>query len=301
MSFDLESVRAFLKVAEFGSFTQAALHLGLSKSRVSLLVRALERDLGVGLMQRSTRAVHLTADGEQFRPRAQRLLAEADELGAMFQAQRALRGQIRADLPVRLAREFVIPRLPEFLAVHPELEVLLSTTDRRVDVLRDGFDCVVRVGVLKDSGLATRRLGLLPMLNCASPSYLRRCGTPRSLGDLDAHWVVHYSLEFGADAASFEYREGTGYSERPMRSLVTVNNADAYLAACLAGLGIIQSPRLGLLQHLSSGALLEILPGLSCAPMPVSLVHAHARNVPKRVRVFMTWLAELLAPQLAVS
>jgi DNA-binding transcriptional LysR family regulator len=299
MSFDLESVRAFLKVAELGSFTQAALHLGLSKSRVSLLVRALERDLGVGLMQRSTRAVHLTADGEQFRPRARRLLAEADELGAMFQAQRALRGQIRADLPVRLAREFVIPRLPEFLAVHPELEVLLSTTDRRVDILRDGFDCVVRIGVQKDSGLATRRLGVLPMLNCASPAYLRRYGTPRSLGDLDAHSIVHYSLEFGADTASFEYREGTAYLERPMRSLVTVNNADAYLAACLAGLGIIQSPRLGLLPHLGSGALVEILPELSCAPMPVSLVHAHARNVPKRVRVFMTWLADLLAPQFA--
>jgi DNA-binding transcriptional LysR family regulator len=299
MSFDLEAVRAFLNVAELGSFTQAGLRLGLSKSRISLLVRALERELGVGLLQRSTRAVHLTADGEQFRPRAQRLLAEADELGAMFQAQRALRGQVRVDLPVRLARQFVIPRLPEFLTAHPELEVLLSTTDRRVDVLRDGFDCVVRIGALKDSGLASRRLGLMSMLNCASPAYLRRYGTPRSLADLDAHWVVHYSLEFGADAPSFEYRAGTGYLERPMRSLLTVNNADAYTAACLAGLGIIQAPRLGITPHLSSGALVEVLPDFSCAPMPVSLVHAHARNVPKRVRAFMAWLAELLVPQLS--
>jgi len=299
MAFDLEAVRAFLRVAELGSFTQAGLHLGLSKSRVSLLVRALERDLGVGLLQRSTRAVHLTADGEQFRPRAQRLLAEADELGAMFLAQRALRGQIRADLPVGLAREYVIPRLSEFLAAHPELELLLSTTDRRVDVLRDGFDCVVRVGALRDSGLATRRLGMMPMLNCASPAYLRRYGVPRSLADLDAHWVVHYSQDLGADAPSFEYREGAGYVQRPMRSLVTVNNADAYTAACLAGLGIIQAPRLALTTQRGAGALIEILPEFSCAPLPVSLVHAHARIVPKRVRAFMVWLSEVIAPQLS--
>jgi DNA-binding transcriptional LysR family regulator len=299
MSFDLEAVRAFLKVAELGSFTQAGLHLALSKSRISLLVRALERDLGVGLLQRSTRAVHLTLDGEQFRLRAQRLLAEADELGAMFQTQPALRGQIRADLPVRLAREYVIPRLPEFLAAHPELEVLLSTTDRRVDVLRDGFDCVVRVGALKDSGLVSRKLGVMPMLNCASPAYLRRYGTPRTLGDLDVHWVVHYTLEFGTDAPSFEYRERTGSLELAMRSRVTVNNADAYTAACLAGLGIIQVPRLGLTPHMSSGALVEILPEFSCPPMPVSLVHAHARHVPKRVRAFMAWLVEIVTPQLS--
>ena len=108
-------------------------------------------------------------------------------------------------------------RASGFEFAHPELEVLLSTTDRRVDVLRDGFDCVLRVGALKDSGLASRRLGLMPMLNCASPGYLRRNGTPRSLADLDAHWVVHYSLEFGADAPSFEYRAGAGYLERPTR------------------------------------------------------------------------------------
>lgn len=298
MSIDLEGVRAFLEVAKLASFTRASSHLGTSKSRVSLLVQALERELGVALLQRSTRAVHLTTDGEQFSLRARRLLAEADELTAMFQAPRALRGQVRADLPIRFARNVVIPRLPEFMALHPELEVLLSTTDRRVDVLRDGFDCVLRIGSLEDSSLAARRLGVMPMLNCASPAYLSRHGTPRTLADLDEHWLVHYSLKFGADAPAFEYREGDRYVQRPMRSRVTVNNADAYSAACLAGLGIIQVPRSGQAASLSAGALVEVLPDFNAAPMPVSLLHAYGRNAPKRVRAFMAWLAELVTPHL---
>jgi DNA-binding transcriptional LysR family regulator len=299
MSLDLEGVRAFLKVAELASFTRAGSYLGVSKSRVSLAVAALERELGVSLLKRSTRAVHLTSDGEQFIVRAQRLLADADELAAMFELPRAVRGAVRASLPVRLACEAVIPRLPEFLAAYPEVEVSLSTTDRRVDVLRDGFDCVLRVGPLEDSGLAARRLGFLPMMNCASSAYLRRYGTPRTLGDLDAHYVVHYSLELGADAPSFEYRDGDRYLDRPMRSRVTVNDSDAYTAACVAGLGIIQVPRWGKAHHMGSGVLVEILPDFTCEPMPVSLLHAYARNVPKRVRLFMSWLVELVAPLLA--
>jgi DNA-binding transcriptional LysR family regulator len=298
MSLDLEGVRAFLKVAELASFTRAGAHLGLSKSRVSLLVQALEREVGVSLFQRSTRAVHLTPDGEQFLARAARWLAEGDELAALFEAPRGVRGQVRVDLPIKLAYTFVIPRLPEFMALYPAVEILLSTTDRRVDVLRDGFDFVLRVGELEDSRLAARRLGSLPMLNCASPAYLRRYGTPRTLADLDAHYVVHYSLDFGSDAPGFEHRAGERYVERPMRSLITVNNTDAYTAACLAGLGIIQTARWGTTSLVSSGELVEILPDFTCAPMTVSIVHAYGRNVPKRVRLFMAWLAELLRPHL---
>jgi DNA-binding transcriptional LysR family regulator len=301
MSLDLDAVRAFLQVAELASFTRAGSHLGLAKSRVSLLVRALERELGVSLLQRSTRTVHLTPDGQQFQVRAQRLLAEADELAAMFETPRAVRGQVRADLPIKLASRFVIPRLPEFLAAHPEIEVLLSTTDRRVDVLRDGFDCVLRIGAQEDSCLAGHRLGVMTMFNGASPAYLRRYGTPRTPADLDAHYLVHYALDFGSDTPKFEYRERDGYVEQTMRSRVTVNSADAYVAACLAGLGIIQVPRLGFTPSLSTGEVVEILPDYTCQPMPVAIVHAYGRTVPKRVRLFMTWLAELITPLLSAT
>jgi DNA-binding transcriptional LysR family regulator len=295
---EIETLRMFVKVAELASFTRAAEHLGLSKARVSTAVQALETAVGSRLLHRSTRAVRLTPDGEEFLARTRQLVSDADELASMFHAPSSLRGRARIDMPQGLARSIFIPRLPELLAAHPRLEVQLSTTDRRVDVIREGFDCVVRVGKLEDSGLVARRLGELPMMNCASPAYLRKHGTPRTLEDLDDHLVVHYSIRFGADAPGFEYRDGNVYRDRPMRSAITVNSTDSYRAACLAGLGIIQSPRMGLLSSVTAGELVEILPQHTGEPLPTSLVHAHGRNVPRHVRVVMSWIAELLKQHL---
>jgi len=296
---NVDTVRMFVKVAELGSFTRAAEHLGLSKGRVSTAVRALEEDVGTRLLSRSTRAVRLTTDGEEFLARARQLVRDCDELAAMFQAPATLRGRVRVDMPQALARSLFIPRLAELLAAHPHIEVQLSTTDRLVDVVREGFDCVLRVGKLGESSLTARRLGELRMMNCASPGYLRRRGTPRILDDLEDHLVVHYSPRFGADAPSFQYRDGDVYRERPMRSVITVNSSDSYTAACVAGLGIIQVPRVGKLAAVAAGDLVEILPQHTSEPMPVSLVHPHGRNVPRPVRVVMSWIAELLRPELA--
>lgn len=296
---DLEPVRMFVKVAELASFTKAAEHLGLSKARVSTAVQGLEREVGSRLLARSTRAVRLTPDGEQFLARAQRLVEDADELSRLFQAPSELRGRVRVDMPQSLARSLFIPRLPELLAAYPNVDVQLSTTDRRVDVIREGFDCVLRVGKLVDSGLTARRLGEMPMVNCASPAYVRERGMPRSLEDLEAHLVVHYSLRFGADAPGFEYSDGGVWRDWPMRSVITVNSTSSYRAACLAGLGIIQSPRMGMVASLAAGELVEVLPQHTAEPMPVSLVHAHGRSVPKHVRAVMGWIAELMGPQLA--
>jgi DNA-binding transcriptional LysR family regulator len=294
---DLQAVRAFIRVAELASFTRAAETLGLPKSRVSESVSALEAEVGSRLLQRTTRSVRPTPDGELFLARALRLVTDADDLSAMFQAQSTLRGIVRVDLPVGLGCKVIIPRLPELLATHPNLDVRLSTTDRRVELMREGFDCVLRIGELAPSSLVARRLGVLRMMNYASPAYLRRHGTPRALADLDHHVVVHYSLSLG-DAPGFEHRDGDGYRERPMRSLVTVNSADAYEAACIAGLGIIQAPRWGHEDTIARGLLVEVLPDFPCAPMPVSLLHGHGRNVPKRVRAIMAWLTQTLEPVL---
>jgi DNA-binding transcriptional LysR family regulator len=201
-------------------------------------------------------------------------------------------------MPLGLARSIFIPRLAELLAAHPHLAVQVSGTDRRVDVIREGFDCVVRVGKLDESGLVARRLGEMPMMNCASPAYLKKYGVPRTLDDLDDHLVVHYSIRFGTETPGFEYRDGRVYRERTMRSVITVNSTDSYRAACLAGLGIIQSPRMGLLPSVTAGELVEILPQHTGEPLPVSLVHAHGRNVPRHVRTVMSWIAEILKQHL---
>lgn len=295
---DLDAVRVFVRVAELGSFTRAGEQLGLSKARASIRVQELEAELGSRLLLRSTRVVRLTEDGEQFLPRAKRLVLDADEMSTMFQTPSTLRGRVRIDLPIRLASDHVIPRLPEFLAAHPHVELLVSTTDRRVDVVREGFDCVLRIGRLADSRLVARRLGALPMVNCASPGYLRKYGTPTTLADLERHWLIDYSTTLGGSPASFEYRDGGRYRERAMRSLITVNGTDAYQAACRAGLGIIQAPRLGARASLAAGELVEILPEFECQRLPVSLVQAQSARVREPVRALMAWLAQVLAPHL---
>lgn len=296
---DLDAVRIFVKVAELASFTRAAEQLGMPKARASLRVQALEAALGVRLLHRTTRTVRTTPDGEHFLARAHRLVTEADELEAMFQAPRALRGVVRIDLPVVLARDVVIPQLPALFAAHPLLELQLSTTDRLVEVVREGFDLVLRVGALRDSGLVARKLGAFAMVNCVSPGYVRSRGVPRTLDDLDRHLIVHYAPGLGAARPSFEYLDSDHVREREMRALVTVNSTDAYRSACLAGLGIIQVPRIGVRGALADGTLVEVLPELTCAPMPISVIHGHGRSVPKRVRAVMTWLIQCIEAHLA--
>ena len=295
---DLENVRVFVKLAELGNFTRTGEQLGISKSRVSARLSALESELGSTLLQRTTRAVRLTPDGEQFFARAQLLVEEADALFGMFQATSSLRGRVRIDLPIAIACNFVIPRLPEFLAQHPGLDLLVSTTDNRVDLVRDGFDCVLRIGALIDSGLVARKIGTLQMINCASPAYLRKHGTPRTLDDLNRHFLVHYSSTLGGDGATFEYSTGSAWATQPMRSAITVNNTAAYRSACIAGLGIMQAPRIGIDTLLKSGQLIEILPDLTCEPMAVSLVHSRSGGMPKRVRMVMNFIAQAIEPAL---
>ena len=295
----LEAMRIFVRVAEQSSFTRAAESLGLRKTSVSHAVQTLESALGARLLHRTTRRVQLTQDGQAYYERARELLAEFEELETLFQrSAQALRGRLRIDMPSALARQHVLPQLPAFLAAHPHLDVELSSTDRYVDVVREGFDCVVRAGPLADSRLVARRLGAYRIVNCASPAYLARHGTPHALEDLAHHHLIHYVSTLGARSSGFEYPQGDEYRTLPMAGVLTVNRADAYEHACLAGLGIIQAPAAGVREYLQSGALVQILPQYPPAPMPVSIVYAHRRNLPRRVAAFMDWIALLMQPHL---
>lgn len=297
---ELDTLGIFVRVAELSSFTQAAEQLGIPKARVSTGVQHLETQLGTRLLHRTTRSVRLTQDGELFYERCKELLADVDDLQTLFQqAPTSLRGRLRVDMPTGLARNHVIPQLGAFLKQHPQLEIELSTTDRQVDLVNEGFDCVVRVGSLHDSGLVARRLGTMPMTNVASPAYLAEHGTPMSLEGLDQHQLVHYSTSLGAKSPGWEYHDGERYRFRPMRGAVTVNNADAYLQACLAGLGLIQVPEAGVRLPLERGLLVAVLPRLVAEPMPVSLLYAHRRGLSKRLQAFMNWLAQVVEPHLA--
>ena len=296
---EIEQVRIFVRVADLGSFTRAADQLGLAKGRVSTVVQQLEADVGARLLQRTTRRVRLTPDGEQFIERCKELIADAEQLQAMFQpAAAGLRGRLRIDLPNALARDLIIPRLPEFLAAHPLLEVGISTSDRRVDLVQEGFDCVLRVGQPMDNDLVLRPLGAMKMRNLASPSYLRTHGTPTTLSDLAQHRIVHYAAKLSTQGAGWEYQEGGTTRIHPMRSVIVVNGTDAYQAACLAGLGMIQAPIHGSQHLVETGQLVDVMPDHLAAPMPVSLLYPNRRHMAARVQAILNWMTQVVQPWL---
>lgn len=290
----------FVRVAETESFTAAAKGLGLPKATASNAVRALEQRLGTRLLHRTTRKVRLTQDGAEYYERCKDLLADFEDAETLFQkTELALSGRIRVDMPSRMARFQIIPELPRFLLEHPGIHVEFGTTDRAVDLVREGYDCVVRVGSAGDSGLVARKLGEIELLNCASPGYLRRHGRPRSLEDLERHDLVHYVGTLGQKPDGFEYADGETWKELPMRGRVTVNNAEAYVAAAIAGLGLIQVPGgAGLEAELRGRRLVEVLPQHRARSMPVTILYPHRRQLSRRVRVFMDWLAEVIGRRL---
>ena len=296
----LDALHIFVRVAELSSFTQAAEQLGLPKASVSTAVAGLESLLGTRLLHRTTRRVQMTQDGQAFYERCKDLLADMEELQSMFQqGEQSLRGRLRVDMSTGMARDMVIPRLHEFLRAHPRIELELSSTDRRVDLVREGFDCVVRVGSLGDSGLIARPVGVFRQLNVASPAYLREHGTPRSIDDLSRHQLVHYVSTLGAKSGGFEVADSGGLRRIAMGGALTVNNAEAYQSACLAGLGIIQAPAVGVRPLIRQGLLKEVLPRHRAPDLPVNIIYANRRHLPRRVQVFMGWIAHLLAEEIA--
>jgi DNA-binding transcriptional LysR family regulator len=295
-----ESLRIFVRVAELASFSAAADLLSLPRTTVSAAVREAEAQLGTRLLHRTTRRVQLTQDGQVVFERALDLLGDVEELRGMFRADGTpLSGRLRVDMPAAIANEIVMPALPAFLAKHPALELQLSSVDRRVDLVREGFDCVLRVGRIGDTSLIARPLGAYRMVNVASPTYLKAAGKPKHLGDLERHRLVHYVPNLGEKPDGFEYVDKAGHvGQVQMTGAVTVNTTAAYVAAALAGLGIVQVPAASVQAFVQSRQLLELLPDWRAAPMPVALVYASRRHQPRRVQTFMDWLADLVTPRL---
>ncbi|ELW9448067.1 LysR family transcriptional regulator [Burkholderia cenocepacia] len=293
----LQAMRTFARVAHLGSFTKAAEQLQLPRPTVSNAVQYLEKHLKIRLLQRTTRRVALTAEGATYYERCVQLLADLDDVETLFEdAGASPRGVIRVDLPERFALNQVIPALPDFHARYPDLRVVISTTDRFVDLVADGIDCAVRVGVLSDTSLVARRVGEMAQINCASPAYLARHGTPRSPDELPDHVAVGYFSSRTGRELDWEYADMDSGELHvvKMHSVVSVNSSQAYLACCLAGLGLIQAPRDGLEPLLADGSLVEVLPEWNAAPLPVSVVFPTGRHLAPRVRIFVDWLAETL-------
>lgn len=290
----LQAMQVFRRIVELGGFGKAADDLGLPRATVSLLIQQLEAHLGVQLLQRTTRQVRATLDGEAYYQRSGQLLDDLEDLESSLSAQRSQpRGTLKVDMPIAFGCAWIVPRLPEFYRRYPALQLDLGFHDRQVHLQREGVDCAIRAGNIVDQALVARPIVKLHQLTCASPDYLARWGSPQQLEDLKAHRMIQFSAGSGR-FFPFEFEVAGQVREWQLSGALTVNNADAYVAAAGAGLGLIQVPRYHVQRQLAEGRLIPVLEEYRVPSWPISAVYPPHRQLSPRVRVFIDWLIELL-------
>jgi len=295
----LEAMRLYTRIVELGSFTAAADDLNLPRATVTHAIKRLEARLGAQLLQRTTRRVRATRDGETYYGHCLRLLADVDEVETDFREARVQpKGRLCIDLPATLARLLVIPALRDFFARYPQIQLDIGTGDRFVDLVREGVDCVLRIGELGDSGMVGRRVAMLEQVTVASAAYVRRHGLPDALAALqDGHLAVNWVSPTTHRAEPLEFMVGRKRREVVLPGCVSVSGVDAYLGCCEAGLGIAQMPRYRIVDALKSGRLREILPAHPPPSLPMTILYPQQRQMPARLRVFVDWLVELTTGQ----
>lgn len=290
----LQAMQVFTRVVDTNSFTKAAETLDLPRASVTTIIQNLEAYLGVRLMHRTTRRLSLTPDGAAYYERCVRILTDVEETESSLQnGSKKPHGKLRVDMPGAIGRTIVIPSLREFHSRYPDIDLQLGFSDRPVDLLQEGVDCVIRVGALQDSSLVARRIGLFEGLTCASPEYLTRAGEPRTLEELAQYNAINYFSSRTGRIMNWSFLVDGKEVEIKMNGAVSVNDADAYVTCALEGFGLIQAPLFMVLPHLRSGALKEVLPEWKPLPMPISAVYPHSRHLSPKVRVFVDWIAEV--------
>ncbi|MCG5236898.1 LysR family transcriptional regulator [Xanthobacter oligotrophicus] len=298
----IDLFRIFVRVVECASFTRAADMLGLPRSSVSSAIQDLEGRVGTRLLHRTTRRVSPTHDGTAFYERCLRLIQDVEEAEGLFrQARQQPTGKLKVDVPGRIGRLVLAPALPDFLAAHPGIEIELGVSDRAIDLVEQGVDCALRVGSLSDSSCIARPLGDLVLINVASPRYLDTHGVPATPADLPGHFAVRYASPSTGRVEDWEWMEDGVARTLDLPGRVTVNSAEAYIACCRAGLGLIQIPAYDVRRHLAAGELVEVMPAHRAAPLPMALLYPHRRHLSPRLEVFAQWLAGLMLRELEAA
>nr|WP_059392513.1 LysR family transcriptional regulator [Pseudomonas toyotomiensis] len=293
-----DAMQAFARVVETGSFTKAAATLHMSKTSVTQLVQQLEARLRVRLLNRTTRKVNVTADGAAYYERVVRLLADVDDAEtSLSSASMAPRGRLRVDVPSPFARMLLIPALPAFYARYPEIQLTMGVSDRLIDIIGENVDCVVRGGEITDQSLIARHVGDLQLGIYATPGYLQRAGTPMHPRELEAagHHTVGFLWSRTGKALPYAMQRGEERIEAHGRPLLTVDDGNAYLAAGLAGLGMLWLPHYMARPHLASGELVRLFEDWQMTPMPMYLAFPPNRHVSAKLRVFIDWVVALMA------
>ncbi|AUT48521.1 LysR family transcriptional regulator [Achromobacter sp. AONIH1] len=295
-----DAMQAFARVVETGSFTKAAETLRISRTSVTQLVQQLEARLRVRLLNRTTRQVNVTADGAAYYERVLRLLADMDDAETSLSgASASPRGRLRVDVPSPFARMVLVPALPAFHARHPEIQLDLGVSDRKVDLIGENVDCVIRGGELQDQSLRARRVADLRLGVYASPGYLAMAGVPRHPGELEDshHRIVGYLWARLGRALPYAMQRGDERLSVHGRYALAVDDGNAYLQAGLAGLGILWLPDYMARPHLASGELARLFEDWDMETMPMYLAYPPNRHVSAKLRAFIDWVVELMERQ----
>ena len=292
----LQAMEVFVQVVDAGGFTRAADNMQLSKATVSTLIQTLERALTVKLLHRTTRQVSVTADGAAYYERCLRILADVREAEESLSRTRlSPAGRLRVDAPTGLASDIIIPALPDFFERYPDIVLELGCSDRPVDLIEEGVDCAVRGGLLADSSLIARRVGIINFATCAAPAYLAEHGRPGHPSELARHRCVNYFSSKTGKIHDWDFNRDGERIQLPMSGHIAVNDSNAYVSAGLAGLGIVQMMSFTLAPLLASGRLELVLADWSSDPLPMHVVYPQNRHLSAKVRVFVEWIADYFA------
>jgi DNA-binding transcriptional LysR family regulator len=293
----IDTMRLFTRIIELGSFTAAAEDANIPRANATYAVKQLENRLGVRLLSRSTRHVSPTPEGQAYYDRCLAILAALDEADSQVGAASSVpSGRLRVDLQPSLAAMFVFPRLGEFCRRYPEVELILGTGDRLVDLVREGVDCVVRGGEARVPGLVARRIAELPIATCASREYIAMHGKPGTLEEFSRHQGVNFLSTATGRPMPFQFKVNGKLRQLTLKGAVTVTTAEAYNACCLQGLGFVQTARMRLEEHLRDGSLVEVLQGWAPPPTPVWIMFPRQQHMTPRLRVFVDWTVEVFSP-----
>ncbi|AUL15865.1 LysR family transcriptional regulator [Bordetella bronchiseptica] len=289
-----DSLQLFTRIVELGSFSRAAAALDIPRATATHAIKQLEASLGARLLDRTTRHVRATPDGQAFYERCVHVLSELDDAQSSLQRVASNpRGLLRVDMHSTHATKIVLPRIDDFRARYPGIDLVVSGGDRLVDLVREGIDCVIRAGNPRDSSLVARRLAVMPQVICASPEYLAAFGAPRHPDELPAHRVVKFFAASAAVDYPLELRIGGEIRAFALNGWISVSDAENYVVCALRGCGLIQLPRFHVEDDLRAGRLVEVLSDWPSPDLPVSALYPSHRHLSPRVRVFVDWLGKL--------
>ena len=286
----LQGLGAFMRVVEAGSFTAAARNAGTTPSAVSKSIARLERRLGTRLFQRSTRVSKLTEEGQRYYDEVAPLFSALADAHTVLKPGRAAQGRLRVSLPADLGRMLMELIATRFIPLHSGIKLDISLSDRRVDLLREGYDLALRLGASDDSGLLTQPLGRMAVILVASPAYLAQRSALQAVTDLNAHAHIGYRQAGRTLPITF----ADGRSLQPT-TVLDADAGEAMRAAAIAGLGITQLIRPSVAADISNGRLVEVLHETPLRSLPVQFLHAFGRTVPVRARLFMDFVADALS------